>query len=354
MTQEMVDLEVVLREYWRRHSKRIVAAAALLVLLWASGSTFYKVEADSEGIVLRLGRFSTRTTSGLHFKLPWPIDTFYTVPVERVQSLEFGYRTLTPGRRTQYARPGEQDTNMARMLTGDLNLAHVEWVVQYRIKSPEDYLFKIGGEVRTRPEDNAADLISDVSEAVMRRLIGDVSVDSVITTGREQIASAAKTEMQEVLDGFESGINIVAVKLQNATPPEPVKDAFDAVNRAKQSKERVVNEAKGERNRLIPAARGGRDRAIAEAEGYALRVVKEAEGRASAFLAKLVEYEKAPKITETRLYIEAMEEVLARVDDKIVIDQSVRGMLPLLDLGGGRAALPEPGPSARGKKGGGQ
>ena len=175
---------------------------------------------------------------------------------------------------------------MARMLTADLNLAHVEWVVQYRIKNPEHYLFKIGGGRRGNPVSNAHDLIGDVSEAVMRRITGDASVDSVITIGREQIASDAKEEMQQMLDGFEAGIRIEGVKLQSATPPEPVKDAFDAVNRAKQSKERVVNEAKGERNRLIPAARGKRDRAIAEAEGYALRVKMEAQGRANAFLSR--------------------------------------------------------------------
>lgn len=354
MTQEMVDLEIVLRQYWRKYHKRIVTVAVLLALLLGSQSMFYKVEADEEGVVLRLGKLSKTTTSGLHFKLPWPIDTVDKVPVERVQSLEFGYRTITPGRRTQYARPGEHDKTMARMLTADLNLAHVEWVVQYRIKSAENYLFKIGGDRRSTAHANATDLISDVSEAVMRRIIGDVSVDSVITTGREQIASDAKEEMQQVLDGFEAGITVVAVKLQSASPPEPVKDAFDAVNRAKQSKERVVNEAKGERNRLIPAARGGRDRAIAEAEGYAIRVVKEAEGRASAFLSKLIEYEKAPEITWKRLYIEAMEEVLTRVDDKIIIDESVKGILPLLDLGGGAASLSRSGPRARGQKGGGQ
>ncbi|MHC4698024.1 MAG: FtsH protease activity modulator HflK, partial [Planctomycetota bacterium] len=300
MTQDMVDLEVVLRHYWRRHHKRIIAVGVVLVLLWASSSMFYKVEADSEGVVLRLGKLSKTTTSGLHFKLPWPIDTVQTVPVHRVQSLEFGYRTIAAGRRTQYARPGEQDQTMARMLTGDLNLAHVEWVVQYQIKDPEDHLFRIGGEGRSSPENNARDLIQDVSEAVMRRIIGDVSVDTVITTGREQIASDTKNEMQQWLDSFEAGIKVVAVKLQSAAPPDPVKDAFDAVNRAKQSKERVVNEAKGERNRLIPAARGGRDRAIAEAEGYALRTVQEAQGRASAFLARLTEYDKAPQITKTR------------------------------------------------------
>ena len=230
----------------------------------------------------------------------------------------------------------------------------MEWVVQYRIQNPKHYLFNIGGERRTDPAINARDLISDVSEAVMRRITGDVSVDSVITIGREQIADSAKVEMQEMLDRYKAGIKIVAVKLQSATPPDPVKDAFDAVNRAKQSKERVVNEAKGERNRLIPAARGQRDRTIAEAEGYALRTAKEALGRSNAFLAKLAEYEKAPKITKIRMYVEAMEQILMQVGDKIIIDESVTGMLPLLHLTAGNASLTQTGPVRRSQKGGGR
>ena len=340
MAEEYADLEIVIKHYWGRYRKRIIAAVVLAALLWASGSMFYKVEADSRGVLLRLGKLTENTPPGLHFKLPWPIDMVHTVPVERVQSMEFGYRTVLPGRRTQFARATDNLKTMARMLTADLNLAHVEWVVQYRIHTPEDYLFKIGGERPTfASAANARDLIGDVSEAVMRRVIGDVSVDSVITIGREQIAADVKEEMQRTLDGFEAGIKVVAVKLQSATPPDPVKDAFDAVNRAKQSKERVVNEAKGERNRLIPAARGQRDRTIAEAEGYAMRVQMEAEGRAHAFLARLAEYEKAPEVTKMRLYVEAMEEILMNVDDKIIIDQSIKGILPVLQLNAGASAI---------------
>lgn len=351
MDPELEQAIANVRRIWLLYRKRIMAAAVLLVVIWASRSMLYKVEADSRGIVLRLGRFTANTPPGLHFKLPWPIDTVYTVPVEKVQALEFGYQTTMPGRRTQFAPSTDERNTMARMLTADLNLAHVEWVVQYRIQNPEDYLFKIGGERSSDPARDARDLIRDVSEAVMRRIIGDASVDSVITIGREKIAAEAKVETQQMLDGFEAGIRIVAVKLQSATPPDPVKDAFDAVNRAKQGKERVVNEAKGQRNRLIPATRGQRDRAIAEAEGYALRVQMQAEGRANAFLAKLAEYEKAPEVTKTRLYIEAMEEILMQVEDKVVIDQSIKGLLPLLHLGGGESALS---PAGSRRIGGGQ
>ncbi|UCE61536.1 MAG: FtsH protease activity modulator HflK [Phycisphaerales bacterium] len=354
MSQEYDDLQYVLQHYWQRYRKRIIAIVVILLVLWASGSTFYKVEADSEGVVLRLGKLAKTTPPGLHFKLPWPIDVAYTVPVNKVQSEEFGYRTLKPGVRTQYARGTEADKTMARMLTADLNLAHVEWVVLYQIKDSEDFLFKIGGERRSSPVRNAQELIRNVSEAVMRRIIGDVSADSVITIGREKIGSDAKVEMQQMLDSFEAGIKVVAVKLQTAAPPDPVKDAFDAVNRAKQSKERVVNEAKGERNRLVPAARGARDRAIAEAEGYAVRIEKDARGRANAFLSKLAEYEKAPEVTRMRLYIEAMEGVLAQVSEKIIIDRSVQGMLPLLNLDAGTTMAPSAGLSKQGQKGGGR
>ncbi|GAG23673.1 unnamed protein product, partial [marine sediment metagenome] len=214
--------------------------------------------------------------------------------------------------------------------TGDLNLAHVEWIIQYRIKDAYNYLFKIGGHASAPA--SVRDTIRDVSEAVMRRIVGDASVDEVITTGRDRIASEAKVQTQQMLDKFETGVEVVTVELQASTPPEEVKDAFDAVNRAKQNKERAVNEALGERNRQIPAARGQRDRMISEAEGYKQRVVLEATGKTNAFLAQLIEFEKAPEITTTRLYLEAMEQVLMQVPNKTVIDKSVQGVLPLLNL----------------------
>ena len=177
------------------------------------------------------------------------------------------------------------------------------------------------------------DTIRSVSEAVMRKLVGDASVDEVIASGRDQIASDAKVDIQKMLDKFETGVQVVTVKLQSATPPDEVKDAFDEVNRAKQKKEEEINKAKGERNRQIPAARGKRDQAISEAKGYQDRQVKAIIGRVNAFLAQLAEFEKAPEVTRTRLYLETMEEILSAVDSKIIIDESVRGLLPFLNLG---------------------
>ena len=334
MSRQISDLELYARLYWKRYRKLLMLWPLALVGVLGLGSVFYSVPADSEGVVLRFGRYIRTTQPGLHAKLPWPMENVLKVPVQRIQTLEFGFQTLEPGRVTIYERT-EQHEDVALMLTGDLNLAHVEWVVQYRIKNARDYLFRIGG-VRD-PALAVSDAIRDVSETVMRQLAGDASVDEVITMGRVQIASDSKVEIQRMLDDLKTGVEIVTVKLQAATPPEEVKDAFDEVNRARQNKERVVNEAMGERNRLIPAARGQRDRMITEAEGYKERAVLEMTGRANAFLAQLTEYEKAPEVTRTRLYLEAMEEVLSRVDQKIIIDESVPSVLPMLDLGWGRS-----------------
>lgn len=325
MAQTSNEIEFPIGEYVYRYRFQLVGLVVLVLAIWAVSSTVYSVQADSEGVVLRFGKYTNTAQPGLHAKLPWPIETVYVVPVQRVQSLEFGFATAVPGRVTRYAPMTADLQSIARMLTGDLNLAHVEWIIQYRIKDAYNYLFKIGG--------NPTDTIRDVSEAVMRKLVGDASVDEVITIGRDQIATDSKVEIQEMLNKFETGIEIVTVKLQSATPPEAVKDAFDEVNRARQNKERVINDARGERNRQIPAARGKRDRAISEAEGYHERVVRTMTGRVNAFLSQLAEYQNARQVTRTRLYLETMEQVLSQVDSKLVIDESVRGLLPFLNLG---------------------
>jgi len=336
MAQRYDEVEIPpIGEYLYRYRRQIAGLVVVIAVIAAVSSTFYSVQADSEGVVLRFGEYVRTTEPGLHGKFPWPIETVYRVPVQRVQSLEFGFTTVTPGRVTQYARLTKEHEEVASMLTGDLNLAHVEWIVQYRIKDAFNYLFKIGGSPDSAVA--VADTIRNVSEAVMRKLVGDASVDEVITIGRDQIASDAKVGIQQMLDQFDAGVEIVTVKLQAATPPEAVKDAFDEVNRAMANKEQVINNAKGERNRQIPAARGKRDRTISEAEGYQARVVQATKGRVNAYLAQLAEYDKAPEVTRTRLYLEAMEQILAQVDSKIVIDESIRGILPMLNLDTGQA-----------------
>ena len=317
--------------------------ALIAIVGFVRYSSFYRVDASEQGIVLRFGQHVRTVKPGLQLKMPWPIEKVYTVPVELVQSLEFGFRTRTAGRKTEYDRRDAKLDDVADMLTGDLNLAHVESIVQYKIQDAPASLFNIGDEsslvsdfmstVRSSKINPALpDVIRDVSETVMRKLVGDRSVDSVLTTGREEIAAQAKLDIQEMLDEFSAGVEIITVKLQTIDPPESVKDAFQNVVRARQNKERTVNQAEGERNRQIPAARGKRDQVISEAEGYRERVVMETKGAINAFNAKLAEYEKAPEVTKQRLYLEAMQEVLSQVGDKTIIDDSVNQMLPILNL----------------------
>ena len=328
----------------RRWLLRVVFGLAVAVVLLLGWSAVYRVEASDEGVVLRFGKQVATVSPGLHIKMPWPIDTVYQVPVQRVQTLEFGFETAQSGRRTQFAPQTREDLAVAEMLTGDLNLGHVEWIVQYRVKDPMRFLFKIGAQGEVNPKSlpsgatsdvNPAvpDAISDVSESVMRKLVGDSSIDYVLTMGRDQIAKEAEELIQAELDEFEAGVDIITVKLQTTSPPTAtVQDAFQEVNRARQKKEQVVNEAIGERNSKIPAARGAKDQAIAESEGYQNRVVLETKGKINAFLAQLAEYDKAPEVTRKRLYLEAMEEILIQAGSKIIIDESVRGVLPLLNL----------------------
>lgn len=324
-----VDLEQLARQF-RRFRRIFAAVIIVIIVVGAIGSVVYSVPADSEGVVLRFGKYRTTVGPGLNFKLPWPADEVYKVPVLRPQTLEFGFATLEAGKVTRYAPASDDQRTVARMLTGDLNLAHIEWIIQYRVKDAKNYLFHVGGHQNVHIA--VADLIRDVSEAVMRRLVGDHSVDEAITTGRDEIAAEAERLCQELLDEYQAGVEVIFVKLQSATPPEPVKDAFDNVNRARQEKERIINQARGERNRQVPAARGKRDRAIAEAEGYRERTVRAAQGQANAFVSKFTEYEKAPEITRMRLYLEAMEQIISQVKELVVIDEEVRGVLPLLNL----------------------
>ena len=328
---------------FRANIKAGLILAGLALLAVALYTSFYRVDASEQGIVLRFGKHVRTVEPGLQMKMPWPIENVYTVPVRKVQSLDFGFETVSAGRRTEYAKRSKQLDEVADMLTGDLNIAHVEWIVQYRIDDAKASLFNIGDENSfytdfissiSHKDINPAipDTIRDVSESVMRKLVGDRSVDAVLTLGREEISAEAKIEIQEMLDVFEAGVEIITVKLQTTSPPESVKDAFQEVNRARQNKERVVNLAEGERNRQIPAARGKREQMISEAEGYKARRVLETRGQINAFNAKLAEYEKAPEVTKQRLYLEAMQEVLGQVGNKTIIDESVNQMLPILNL----------------------
>lgn len=293
----------------------------LAVIIIASG--LYSVGADEMGVVQRFGKYVRQTLPGLHIKIPFGIETARKVKVKKVFKEEFGFRTLKAGVRTTYSSRGYQDESL--MLSGDLNVAEVEWIVQYKVKDPYNYLFKIKDPVET---------LRAMSESVVRRVVGDRNVTSVLTIGRIEVAKEVETGLQELLDQFESGVQIVTVKLQDVNPPEPVRPAFNEVNRAKQDKEKVINEAWEDYNKRIPRALGEAEQMIAEAEGYALRRVNRAMGDVALFNHVYREYRRAPDVTRRRLYLETMGEILPNVKDIYIVDEKQQAILPLLELGG--------------------
>ena len=305
---------------------------ALLVIVLAI-SSFYTVEPEEVGVVLRFGKLVKTTQPGLHLKVPFGIDRVFKVAAQRQLKQEFGFRTLSADVRS--TKREEQDE--ALMLTGDLNAALVEWVVQYRVVDPEKYLFRVR---------NVTDTLRDISEAVMRGVVGDRTVNEVLTVGRQEIADLVEQDIQRLLDEYETGITVEQVVLQNVNPPDAVKDSFNEVNRAQQEKETLINQAQAEYNQVIPRARGVALRTIEAAEGYALDRVNRAEGDATRFNAVYRTYRAAPAVTRSRLYLETMGRILPQMGRKIVVDESLEGLLPLLQLG--PTASPSRPPSSSG------
>jgi membrane protease subunit HflK len=282
----------------------------------------YTVPSDSVAVVQRFGKYLKEIPPGLHFKLPLGIDTATIVPVKRQLKQEFGFST--PGARDPYQTPRPRDsTRETQMVTGDLNAALVEWVVQYRIADPDKFLF----EVREPSE-----TLRYVSESVMREVVGDRTVDEVITIGRQEIESEALTNMQALSTKYAMGISIDQVQLKNINPPEPVQESFNEVNQAQQEKEKLINEARRDYNKVIPLAEGEKDQRIREADGYRLKRINEAEGDAARFSALLAEYSKAPEVTRRRIYIETLQDVMPGIRSKIIVDDQTSSILPLLTL----------------------
>jgi len=298
----------------------IVVAAGFLVL-----TGYYQVEPDEVAVVQRFGAFARTTSPGPHFKIPFGVETVTKVPVQRQLKMEFGFRTVQPGVRSEFAAPNEQTQGESVMLTGDLNVAVVEWIVQYRIRDPRQYLFH----VRDVPE-----TFRYMSEAAMRQVVGDHSVDEVLTIGREQVARQAKEELQRLCDLYGIGIEVQQLVLQDVNPPDPVKPAFNEVNQAIQENERAINDAWAEYNKAVPRAKGEAEQAIRAAEGYALERVNNAEGDAKRFDALYEEYRKASAVTRKRIYLETMQALLPRLGRKLILDDKATGVLPLLQLGG--------------------
>ncbi len=298
------------------------AGGILLAILLAviAFTTSYTIPSDSIGLVQRFGKHLKEVPSGLHFKMPLGIDSVIVVPVKRQLKQEFGFSTRGATNPAQ-SRPDLQ--KQSQMVSGDLNAALVEWVLQYRISDPLKYMFSVR---------YAGETLRDISETVMRAVVGDRTVDEVLTIGRQQIEDEALIKMRDLAGKYEIGVSIDQVQLKNINPPRPVQESFNEVNQAQQEKERLINEARRDYNRVIPLAEGEKDQKIREAQGYALKRVNEAEGDAARFEAVFTEYLKAPEVTRRRIYIEALQEVLPEIDAKIIVDESAQQILPLMHL----------------------
>ena len=321
------DFEEMLQKIRERFRGRVRLGGSLWLLLVAllvvaAGYTsFFRVATNETGVVQRFGRYVRSAGPGLQLKLPFGIEQVTKVKTGRNFQMEFGYRTVEAGVRSRFTERGFKEESL--MLSGDLNVVDLQWTVQYKIGNPVDFLFQV------KDVDSA---IRDVSESVIRRVVGNRLFDFVLTVGRAEIADRVKVEMQEILDSYHSGIQVVNVKMQNVTPPEPVKAAFNEVNEAEQEKESKINQAQAAYNKEIPKAKGSALQTISQAEGYALERVNQAQGEAKRFLDVLKEYRQAKDVTKRRLYLESMGHVLNKVDEVYVIDAEQKGLVPLLDL----------------------
>jgi len=292
----------------------------LIVVLALLSTTFYMVNTDSKGVVQQFGKFVRITEPGLHIKLPLGIEKVRKPQVERIFKEEFGFSTLQAGIKSTY---GKKNLDESLMLCGDLSVAEVEWIVQYKIREPDKYLFNVR---------NPQKVIRDVSEFVMRMVVGDSSVDEVLTARRIEINIEAEQKMQHILDNYGTGVQLVTVKLQDVNPPEQVKPAFNEVNAAQQDKERLINEAKEEYNKVIPKARGQALQMVKQAQGYAIDRTNSAQGDARRFNQIWAEYAKNKDVTRRRLYLESLEKVLPNLEKKYIIDEKVKGLLPIMNI----------------------
>ena len=323
------NVEEFLRNVFRSRGRRpmpripVVPVLTVLLLVVALPTSFFTIAPEEVGVVLRLGKYVRTTEPGLHLRLPFGFERVRKVPVQRQLKEEFGFRTVASGQRTQFTRD-KRSMDESLMLTGDLNIADVEWIVQYKVVDPVMFLFHVR---------DARETFRDVTEAVMRGVIGDRSVDEVLTAGRQETEDETLVRLQNLCRQYDLGIAVELVALQDVNPPEPVKPSFNEVNQAEQERETLINQAQAELNREIPRAEGEAKATIEAGRGYAIQRVNEAEGEATRFESLYSEYRKAPEVTRRRLYLETMSSVLPQVGKTVIIDESVRSLLPLLDLG---------------------
>ena len=299
-----------------------IVVIAIIVLIVISSSV-YTIEPEEVGVVVRLGKYSGTSDPGLHFKIPLGVDQVFKVAVQRQLKQEFGFRTLEPGVRSQFTTAGLQDES--NMLTGDLNAVVVEWVVQFRVVDPYKYLFRVR---------EVEETFRDLNEAVMRKVVGDRTVNEVLTVGRQEIEDLVKLQLQALCDQYETGIRVEQVVLQDVNPPDPVKPSFNEVNQSEQERERMINEEQSEYNKIIPRAEGEARQTVQQAEGYAMDRVNRAQGDAARFNSMYAEYRKAPEVTRTRIYLETMEKILPLAGRKVILDEELEGVLPLMNLDG--------------------
>ncbi len=295
----------------------IIGLAAAITII----SSIFTVAPEEVGVILQFGKYVRTVNPGLNFKAPFGIESVYKVPVERQLKLEFGFRTDKADVNTRFSKHNFQGESL--MLTGDLNSAEVEWIVQYRIKDPYQFLFRVRNTVET---------FRDINEATMREIVGDRTVNEVLTVGRQEIADSVALKLQKLCDQYETGIKVEQVVLQDVNPPDQVKPAFNEVNEAQQEREKLINQARSEYNKVIPKARGEADRTIEEARGYALERVNQAKGQASKFNSVYLEFAKAKEVTRQRIYLETMNDVMQKVGMKVISDEKAAGVLPLLNL----------------------
>lgn len=303
-------------------SKSILTILILGLIIFFLSSIWFTIGPEEVGVILRLGKYNRTINPGLNYKLPFGIERVHKVPVERQLKLEFGFRTVKAGIQTEYSTKKYQEESL--MLTGDLNAAEVEWIVQYRVSDPYKYLFRVR---------NIETTFRDINEATVREVIGDRTVDEVLTVGRQEVADTVTQKLQELCDQYEMGIKIEQVVLQDVNPPETVKPAFNEVNEAQQEREKLINQAWSEYNKVVPRAKGEAERTIEEAKGYALERINNARGEASKFNSVFKEYSKAKEVTRQRIYLETMGNILKKVGRKLITDDKANGILPLFQFG---------------------
>ncbi|MBN2526176.1 MAG: FtsH protease activity modulator HflK [Deltaproteobacteria bacterium] len=303
----------------KKNSFVIKLVVLLGVAIVLAAMSYYTVSAEEVAVVTTFGKYTRTDEPGLHFKFPFVQDV-QKLQAKRQLKQEFGFRTTSSGIQSQYTR-GDSTLRESLMLTGDLNVAIIEWIVHYQISDPVQFLFKIR---------NGEDTLRDLSESTMREVVGDYSVTEVLTSGREDILQKAKKRLSQLCKDYETGISVQRVELKDSAPPDPVKPSFNEVNQAEQERDQKKNEALAQYNKEIPRAEGQADQMLEEAQGYAIERVNRAKGDVAKFVALQKEYADSPRVTRTRLYLETMDEVLSGIEKKIVVDDDAKGVVPML------------------------